>query len=738
MAIQVERMVAILEARLDKYEKGLAKARGETNRQFTAIERRGKQMEARLAATGSNLGMALTKGLAVAGSLKGAQSLIDSATRIENALKIAGLAGDELNQVYGRLFASAQRNAAPLETLVTLYGRAALVQKELKVSQEEMLNFTDKVALALRISGQSAEESSGALLQLSQALGSGVVRAEEFNSILEGALPIAQAAAAGLEEAGGSVAKLRQLVVDGKISSEVFFRAFEAGSAMLEQKVAGAEMTVAQHLIRLRNVLIDAAGDFDKGSGAAEAFGKMLSDVADIIQQTDFSQMGAEIARYIQWVNDARVAVLSWLQAHGQATGESLGTDAFGSWLTGGAVQKQFGPITVTSSRALQNRIDEAFGNAVNTAGTLTEQAIRDSYNRRGQATSPGKTDRLPPSASPGTISLNDYAPPKASGGAGGGGRKGRGSRQNEFEREIEQIKERTAAIQAETAAMASINPLVDDYGRALEKARVTQELLAAAQKAGIAITPELRAQIEQLANGYANASAEAEQLAESQDRAREMADEFRGMAKDVLGGFISDLRAGKSASEALANAMNKVLDKLVEIGLNTAFENLFSGGSGGFLSALFGPSKSAFSFAPGMGLWSSGGYTGPGGKYQPAGVVHKGEYVFDQAAVRAAGGPATLDALRQSIKGYANGGYVGLSPRAAPMRPASAPQSAGTVVNIVDNAGVEKRSERRRGPDGSDIIDIVIERVKGDLAAGGFDKAMGGRFGAIPTRVTR
>ena len=106
--------------------------------------------------------------------------------------------------VYNRLRESALKNAAPLETLVTLYGRVALVQKELGVSQAEMLNFTDKIALALRVAGTDAQSASGALLQLSQALGSGVVRAEEFNSILEGALPIAQAAAAGLKEAGGS------------------------------------------------------------------------------------------------------------------------------------------------------------------------------------------------------------------------------------------------------------------------------------------------------------------------------------------------------------------------------------------------------------------------------------------------------------------------------------------------------------------------------------------------------
>src|SRR5690606_11007905 len=129
-----------------------------------------------------------------------------------------------------------------------------------------------------------APEADCALLQLSQAMGSGTVRAEEFNSILEGALPIAQAAAAGLEEAGGSVARLRQLVVDGKVSSEAFFRAFEAGSVILKDKVAGAELTTSQAFVRLQNVLIDAAGKIDDTTGASDGLAGSINELAGYVQ----------------------------------------------------------------------------------------------------------------------------------------------------------------------------------------------------------------------------------------------------------------------------------------------------------------------------------------------------------------------------------------------------------------------------------------------------------------------
>lgn len=289
MATDLERLVVSLEASITKYERAMQKAVGQSEATAKRIERRwakldiGESLGRKLGALGRGAVGGLAAGLGVGLTVDSFERLIDASTRVQNALKVAGLEGGELTRVYDSLFASAQRNAAPLESLVTLYGRASLVQKELGVSTEELLGFTDKVALSLRVSGQSAAESSGALLQLGQALGSGTVRAEEFNSILEGALPIAQAAAAGLTEAGGSVAKLRQLVVDGKVSSQAFFRAFEAGAGVLEDKVAGSELTVSQGFVRLQNVLIDTAGKFDEATGASKLMGSGLSRLADAV-----------------------------------------------------------------------------------------------------------------------------------------------------------------------------------------------------------------------------------------------------------------------------------------------------------------------------------------------------------------------------------------------------------------------------------------------------------------------
>ena len=184
-------------------------------------------------------------------------------------------------------------------------------------------------------------------------------------------------------------------------------------------------------------------------------------------------------------------------------------------------------------------------------------------------------------------------------GAADGSGKGKKSGRQNPFEREIEDIKARTAAIQAETEAQSKLNPLINDYGYAVEKAKAVQELLNAAQKAGIKITPELRSKIDQLAEAYAQATVEAEKLAESQEKIKERAEEAKQLGKDVLGGFISDLKAGKSAAEALANALNKVADKLLDMALNNLF-NIGKPGFGNGLGSIFGGLFKILGFAEG------------------------------------------------------------------------------------------------------------------------------------------
>lgn len=138
---------------------------------------------------------------------------------------------------------------------------------------------------------------------------------------------------------------------------------------------------------------------------------------------------------------------------------------------------------------------------------------------------------------------------------------------------------------------------------------------------------------------------------------------------------FGQQLRSGASAWDAFKsaglNALGKIADKLMQIAADNLFANAFGGSTGGLASLFglgggggavgnYGQVANATGLGAGTGglsfpMFAGGGYTGDGGKFQPAGVVHKGEYVMDAVTVRRVG-VANLDSLR----GYADGGLVG------------------------------------------------------------------------------
>lgn len=130
---------------------------------------------------------------------------------------------------------------------------------------------------------------------------------------------------------------------------------------------------------------------------------------------------------------------------------------------------------------------------------------------------------------------------------------------------------------------------------------------------------------------------------------------------KDAMHFEISQAKSAGEALEKLAGASTETTKGLSSLA-NGLASGVGGGGGGGWLSFLSGTAfagSKQLAASGGIGLFDKGGFTGPGGKLTPAGIVHKGEYVFDAAATRRIGVP-TLERLR----GYANGGYVG-APRA-------------------------------------------------------------------------
>jgi len=125
-----------------------------------------------------------------------------------------------------------------------------------------------------------------------------------------------------------------------------------------------------------------------------------------------------------------------------------------------------------------------------------------------------------------------------------------------------------------------------------------------------------------------------------------------------------------------------------------------------------------------GMALagFSSGGYTGDGGKFEPKGVVHGGEFVLRKEVVQLPGMRGYLEGLNK--RGYASGGYVGgASDLSVPsfsmpstddrQAETASPPPKGVVVNLHEDASRAGQVKATTGPDGRQFVDAYVSNIK-------------------------
>ncbi|MVA79674.1 tape measure protein [Agrobacterium vitis] len=291
---------------------------------------------------------------------------------------------------------------------------------------------------------------------------------------------------------------------------------------------------------------------------------------------------------------------------------------------------------------------------------------------------------------------------------------------ESQFKAGIQAVNDRTAALIQEQEATGKTYFEQEQRRMALDlEKQALADVREEARKngdenwrnAGISETQSLR--IQEVSSAYAEQADVLRRVQEAQQRSQQTAQEFYDTSKSAF----SDVVMGAQSFES---ALSGVLKKLGELALSSAFDGLFGGSSatssGGWLTGIF----KALGFA-------DGGYTGAGGKYEPAGVVHKGEYVFDADAVRKAGGPAGLDAMRKRLKGYSSGGYVGPSaPRMPDLSRAAANKNAPTSVTyapVIDARGADaeavSRLQHALAQDRKTFDTKVLNAMKGARARG-------------------
>ncbi|WAC75368.1 tape measure protein [Roseateles sp. SL47] len=258
----------------------------------------------------------------------------DAYTKMNAQLELATGSSSKLASAQRSVIATAQEAQTDLSAISILYARITNATKELGASQQRVGDITRAVALSMKISGASAEESASAMLQLSQSFASGVMRGEEFNSVSEAAPRLMKALADGLNV---PIGQLRSMAAEGKLTSDVLATVLPKALSQLEEEAKHVQ-TIGGSFQELRNEVMLFVGQQMQASGAAKmtatAIAGLAGQVKDLDQNLDSFLTAAEVGaqafaavvagRFAQSLQAGVVGLIQQAEASRQAAAAEL------------------------------------------------------------------------------------------------------------------------------------------------------------------------------------------------------------------------------------------------------------------------------------------------------------------------------------------------------------------------------------------------------------------------------
>lgn len=224
----------------------------------------------------------LLGGLASGAAIQQLVRTADAYTTIGNSLRQVTSSAEQLAAVQQELFDISQRTRSSFESNAEVYRRFALAGKELGVTQNDVLQFTESVNQAIALSGASGAEAQAGLIQFSQGLASGVLRGDELRSVLEQLPAVADVIA---KQLGVTRGELRKMGEEGKITSEIILDAFKNSAAELDQNFGKVVPTIASAMTTLRNAFVRFVGELDQANGISRTVAEGIIFLAEHMEE---------------------------------------------------------------------------------------------------------------------------------------------------------------------------------------------------------------------------------------------------------------------------------------------------------------------------------------------------------------------------------------------------------------------------------------------------------------------
>lgn len=198
-------------------------------------------------------------------SIKNIIGLADAMTQTEARLNLITGDLEKTAALQDQIMASANRSRASYQSTADAVAKMGIMAKDAFNNTDELVAFTELINKQFTIAGASAAGQEAAMMQLTQAMASGVLRGEELNSIFEQAPTIIQTIADYL---GVSVGEIRAMAAEGQITAQVVKDAMLSSADEINAQFSAMPYTFSQVWTMMQNILLEAFGPLIQVIGA--------------------------------------------------------------------------------------------------------------------------------------------------------------------------------------------------------------------------------------------------------------------------------------------------------------------------------------------------------------------------------------------------------------------------------------------------------------------------------------
>lgn len=287
-AAEIERVTRAAQEQIRRLEQELRGVDDQVQRTEAGTKKLSGGVNSLKGAFGSLQGILAAAGLGI-----GIAEIIQAADAfvlLEARIKIA--TGEGVNFITGfeGVKQIANETFSSIANTGELFARITQASTTLGLAQGEILSVTKTINEAIKLSGGTAASADAAIIQLVQGLQSGVLRGEEFNSIMEQSPRLAQAMADGL---GVTRGELRKMANDGKLTSEVVIDSVRSQTKVIEDEFATLPVTFGNSIQLLKNTMFEFVGSLNETVNQSGRMAAAVEYISDSIKNIDPSTIAA-------------------------------------------------------------------------------------------------------------------------------------------------------------------------------------------------------------------------------------------------------------------------------------------------------------------------------------------------------------------------------------------------------------------------------------------------------------